>query len=113
MERGPVTRSAPPVRQIERVTNRRMPMVRVEKERVNLRPSDPRIPHKSTVVPGGTVKRMVTPERDAGRVKQNAPKVEREVLTPRNSAPRQSAPNEQQRAPEQKKNVQKAKVKRR
>jgi len=109
MRRGPVTRSAPPVSLVERAVNRRIPMVKIEKEREYIRPTQPRKPLRTTATPGGKAKRMITPERDLDKVRQNAPKVEREVLTPRKSAPR-----DEQRAPEQRsREVQKKKVKKR
>lgn len=114
VQRGGVVKQPPSIRDVERVTNRRIPMVKANKERVTMLPSEPRAPMRTSKTPGGTVKKLVTPARDVDRVKQNAPAVEREVL-----APKKSAPREQQRATEQKsretqrENQQKQKTRRR
>ncbi len=94
--RGAWSRHAPSVRHIETITRRALPPVKISRERVDMRRDTDRAPTKYLRPREIERTRMVLPERDADRVKQNSPQVKREVLVPREKAPKR----EPQRAPE-------------
>ncbi len=82
-QRGNVVRRAPEIRTVEQVTKRRIEPVKIEREPANVRrdvmttPPTPGRPGKTPL------RQMVLPEQERARVKEYAPKVEREVLTPK------------------------------
>jgi hypothetical protein len=109
MKRDLWVKRAPNIRQVETVTRRQIPMIKVSKERPDIGRETTGAPSKYYRPRPVERQKMVLPEREMNKVKEYAPKVEREVLTPR-----KSAPTEQQQAPERKPEVkQKTKVKRR
>ncbi len=81
--RGNVIKRAPAIKRVEAVTKRAIPAVKIERERANVRrdimttPPTPGRPGKTSL------RKMVLPEREQARVKEYAPRVEREVLTPK------------------------------
>jgi hypothetical protein len=89
----------PSRRHVEQVTQRALPPVRISRERVSTHPYADRAPTKYYRPKEIARKKMVLPERDADRVKEHRPKVEREVLVTRDKAPRRDT--QPQRAPEQ------------
>jgi hypothetical protein len=96
---GAWMKQPPTHRHVEQVTQRALPPVRISKERVSTHPYADRAPTKYYRPKEIARKKMVLPERDANRVKENRPTVEREVLVPREKAPRRDT--QPQRAPEQ------------
>ena len=96
-QRDVYARRAPEIRQVERVTKREIPMVRITKERSELS-RESRAPIKYTRPKESERQRMVLPEREMSRVKEHAPAVEREVLTPKKAAPeRREEPQQRER----------------
>jgi hypothetical protein len=89
---------APSIRQVETVTQRKIPAMKITREPANVRPETAKAPTRYTRPREAVPQRMVLPEREVNKVKQYAPKVEREVLVPREKAKRQ----EPQRTPEKK-----------
>ncbi len=96
---GAWMKEPPGHRYVERVTQRALPPVRIERERVEMRPDPERVPTKYYRPKETTRKKMVLPEREADRVSQHRPTVEREVLVPRDKAPKREP--QPQRTPEQ------------
>jgi hypothetical protein len=97
--RGIGVRKAPGIRDVERYTQRQIPMVRISRERVNMRPKENR-PARYSRPREEERMRMVLPESEMNRVKQHAPEVERNVLIPRSRAPREEQ-RPQEKRPEQ------------
>lgn len=83
-------------RDVERIVKRALPPVRISRERVDFRPDASKVPTRYYRPKAIERTKMIVPERDADRVRQNSPKVEREVLVPRDKAPKR----EPQRASE-------------
>jgi hypothetical protein len=109
IKRDAWVRRAPSIRQVETVTQRQIPTIKISRKRVDTRPEANRAPTKYIRPREIERKRMVLPEQELNKVKQHAPQVEREVLVPRKSAPK-----EPQRPPERKtEDTQKRKVRRR
>lgn len=96
---GAWMRQPPGHRDVERITNRALPPVRISRERVDLRADAPKVPLKYYRPKEVARTKMVVPERDADRVREHRPTVEREVLVPRERAPRRDT--QPQRTPEQ------------
>jgi hypothetical protein len=114
-KRSVLMKRAPAVRDVERFTKREIAPVRITRERVERRQEVQRAPAKYTRPREIERKKMVLPEREADRVKQYAPRVEREVLVPKEKAPRQEQQrpqqtNEKQRETRQKEQQQKKTV---
>jgi len=93
--RGAWMKQAPDVRHVEKITRREITPVRISRERSGLRRDADRTPARYYRPKEANRKRMVVPEREASRVREHAPKVEREVLVPKDRAPKR----EIQRAP--------------
>jgi hypothetical protein len=116
-KRNILMRRAPAVREVERYTKREIAPMRIPRERVDLGKAANRTPVQYKRPKELERKRMVLPQQEMDRVKQNAPRVEREVLVPREKAQRQEQqqqrPSEKQREERQKQEQQKKAVKRR
>lgn len=86
--RHPVAKQAPTVRRIEEVTKRTIEPVRIARQPSDVRPdvvkSSQQRAKRSRIT---TLKDMILPDTDKGKVEQYAPEVERKVLMPRKEAP--------------------------
>ena len=78
-----IVKRAPDVREVENLTRKKVPVVKVREQPMNIRSRTVTAPP----APGGRVetklKRMVLPTVEKRRVEKNAPQVEKEVLTRR------------------------------
>jgi hypothetical protein len=82
-----VVKRAPDFRRVEVVTRKTVPLVKVKKQVISIRPErtapTPRYAHPR----GATLKRMALPPAEKSRMEKHMPQVEREVLTPKKGTP--------------------------
>jgi hypothetical protein len=109
-------RRAPSIRNVEAVTRRQIAPVRISRERVERRTEDTRTPTKYNRPKEIERQRMVLPDSEVERVRQHAPRVEREVLVPKEKAQTHEQlqrPVERKTEERQKESQQKKTIKRR
>ncbi len=83
VHREGVVKRAPTREQIERITERRIPIVQIEKRPMNVIPERSNRPPEPGRPRNAPLKKMVLPERDEEKVREYAPQVERDVLSPK------------------------------
>ena len=88
----PIAKRPPAVRHVETVTRREIAPVRITRERVARRSEAPKAPTVYRRPKEIERKRTVLPAKEVQRVKQYAPRVEREVLVSKEKASRQQQP---------------------
>lgn len=91
-----VERSSPSVNYIERIAKKPVPLVKAERAEREIRPDAVRRPPRPGQPLGTKLRSVALPESEKSRVKEYAPKVEREVLQPRSTQPSRETPAPQQ-----------------
>ena len=102
IRRQTIVKRAPEVRHVETLTKKKVPVVKVRKQPANVRTRAGSTP-SPTVRRGETkLKRVVLPKAETSRVKKNARRVERKVITRSRRAPAQREKSRQEKAQEKK-----------
>jgi hypothetical protein len=102
--RGAIVKRSPPIRQIETVMKRQFTPVRISRERVDLRQEQATAPTRYSRPRAPERTRMVLPQPEVDRVKEQQQRVKREVLVPPERATRheaQQAPRPEVQRPQQ------------
>lgn len=86
-QRGGAVRRAPEIRAVEQITKRSIAPVKIERQPANVRREVMRTPPAPGRPGKSPIRQMVLPEREKARVKEHAPKIEREVLRPKAADP--------------------------
>ncbi|HUV37309.1 MAG TPA: DUF6600 domain-containing protein [Patescibacteria group bacterium] len=86
VNRQTVVKRSPDIRNVEQVTRKKVPVVKVRERTVNVRTRTPATPPASVRADEPKLKRMVLPQAERRKVEKRAAKVKREVLVPRKSA---------------------------
>ena len=96
--RRTIIKRAPDVREIEGVTMRKVPVVEVRKQPVNIRHRRVTVPPSTNERVDADLKMMVLPKPEKRKVEKQAARVEKEVLTRRkaNAAPPERSSEERQ-----------------
>lgn len=79
-------RRAPDVKQVERISERTVPTVRIREQDTNIQPRSDSKPKEKARSDKPTLKKMVLPRTEKRKVEKHAPEVEREVLAPKKKA---------------------------
>lgn len=80
VNRRTIVKRAPGVREVEKVTRKKMPVVKVREKPVNVRARTASVPPASGQSGDTKLKKMVLPKVEKRRVEKHASEVEREVL---------------------------------
>jgi hypothetical protein len=97
IQRGPISTRPPGVGEIEKLTKRTIPTVRIRKETMNIRQQTiPPPPEQVKRTEEPKLRKMVLPDGERQKVTKYAPQVEREILAPRREAPPPSKQREQE-----------------
>lgn len=87
VQRDDVARRPPSIERVEERTQRTIPVVRIEREQIEVRREVIKPPTTHTRAARAPLSRMVLPERERDKVREHAPQIEREVLVPRRTEP--------------------------
>jgi hypothetical protein len=85
--RESIVKRPPGREQVESIEKKTLPVVRIQKRPVDIRPQAPAAPRDSLKPKNPRLQRMVLPKAETRTVKKYAPVVEREVLAPKNVPP--------------------------
>ena len=83
VDRRTILERAPDVREIENATRKRVPVVEVREQPINVRHRTVSVPPASGERSETELKKMILPTAEKRKVEKHAPRVEKEVLTRR------------------------------